>query len=128
MTQCQKSFDHLRELLMEYPILRYPDPQKSYTVFTDASGIGWSGVLTQEYEDKKGRLKHHPICYVSGQFRGSQLKLGSTHQRGIRHLHVDSLISLLHIRSGCYHKMRPPPFEEVFDEKDDERESEQLGC
>ena len=53
---------------MEYPILRYPDQQKSYTVFTDASGIGWSGVLTQEHEDKKGRLKNHPICYVSGQF------------------------------------------------------------
>ena len=66
--QCQKSFDHLRELLMEYPNLRYPDPQKSYTVFTDASGIGWSGVLTQEHEDEKGRLKNHPICYVSGQF------------------------------------------------------------
>ena len=71
--QCQKSFNHLRELLMEYPILRYPDPKKGYTVFTDASGIGWSGVLTQEYPDEKGRIKHHPICYVSGQFRGSQL-------------------------------------------------------
>ena len=71
--QCQKSFNHLRELLMEYPILRYPDPKKGYTVFTDASGIGWLGVLTQEYPDEKGRIKHHPICYVSGQFRGSQL-------------------------------------------------------
>ena len=58
---------------MEYPILRYPDPKKGYIVFTDASGIGWSGVLTQEYPDEKGRIKHHPICYVSGQFRGSQL-------------------------------------------------------
>ena len=71
--QCQKSFDHLRELLMQYPILRYPDPKRGYTVFTDASGIGWSGVLTQEYPDEKGRIKAHPICYVSGQFRGSQL-------------------------------------------------------
>ena len=71
--QCQKSFDHLRDLLMQYPILRYPDPKRGYTVFTDASGIGWSGVLTQEYPDEKGRVKAHPICYVSGQFRGSQL-------------------------------------------------------
>ena len=55
--QCQKSFDHLRELLMEYPILRYPDPMKGYTVFTDASGIGWSGVLTQEHEDEKGQTE-----------------------------------------------------------------------
>ena len=34
---------------MQYPILRYPDPKKGYTVFTDASGIGWSGMYTQEY-------------------------------------------------------------------------------
>ena len=42
-------------------------------MYTDASGIGWSGVLTQEETDDKGKSKSHPICYVSGQFRGSQL-------------------------------------------------------
>ena len=71
--QCGKAFDHLRELLMQYPILRYPDPTKGYVLYTDASGIGWSGVLTQEYADEKNKSKQHPICYVSGQFRGSQL-------------------------------------------------------
>ena len=70
--KCEKSFCHLRELLMQHPILRYPDPSKGYTLFTDASGIGWAGVLTQEFEDEKGKSKQHPICYVSGQFRGSQ--------------------------------------------------------
>ena len=30
------------------------------------------GVLTQEYEDS-GIKKYHPVCYVSGLFRGSQL-------------------------------------------------------
>ena len=57
---------------MEHPIPRYPDPNHGYTLFMDASGIGWAGVLTQEFEDDKGKRKHHPICYVSGQFRGSQ--------------------------------------------------------
>ena len=71
--QCSKAFKHLRELLMEYPILRYPDPKQGYILYTDASGIGWSGVLTQEHQDKKGKSKNHPICYISGQFRGSQL-------------------------------------------------------
>ena len=42
-------------------------------MYTDASGIGWSGVLTQEHLDEKGKGKNHPICYISGQFRGSQL-------------------------------------------------------
>ena len=58
---------------MEYPILRYPDPKQGYILYTDASGIGWSGVLTQEHLDDRGKAKNHPICYVSGQFRGSQL-------------------------------------------------------
>ena len=71
--QCSKAFNHLRELLMEYPILRYPDPKQGYILYTDASGIGWSGVLTQEHLDKNGKPKNHPICYVSGQFSGSQL-------------------------------------------------------
>ena len=71
--QCSKAFNHLRELLMEYPILRYPNPKQGYILYTDASGIGWSGVLTQEHLDEKGKSKNHPICYVSGQFRGSQL-------------------------------------------------------
>ena len=71
--QCSKAFNHLRELLMEYPILRYPDPKQGYILYTDASGIGWSGVLTQELLDDRGKAKNHPICYVSGQFRGSQL-------------------------------------------------------
>ena len=71
--QCAKAFNHIRELLMEYPILRYPNPTQGYILYTDASGIGWSGVLTQEHLDEKGKTKNHPICYVSGQFRGSQL-------------------------------------------------------
>ena len=47
-------------------------PNHGYILFTDASGIGWVGVLTQEFEDDKGKKKQHPICYLSGQFRGSQ--------------------------------------------------------
>ena len=62
---------------MEYPILRYPDPTQGYILYTDASGIGWSAVLTQEHLEEKGKVKNHPICYVSGQFRGSQLNWAS---------------------------------------------------
>ena len=72
MDNCQKLFDNLRELLTKYPILRYPDPSKDYTLFTNASKFGYAGVLTQEYEDN-GIKKYHPVCYVSGLFRGSQL-------------------------------------------------------
>ena len=60
--QCAKVFNHLRKLLMEYPILRYPNPTQGYILYTDANGIGWSGVLTQEHLDEKGKAKNHPIA------------------------------------------------------------------
>ena len=63
----------MKEMMMKYPILRYPDTSKSYTLFTDARKLGWAGVLTQTHEDERGVPKQHPICYVSGLFRGSQL-------------------------------------------------------
>ena len=47
--RCQKSFDNLRELLTKYPILRYPHPNKNYTLFTDVSKFGYAGVLRQKY-------------------------------------------------------------------------------
>ena len=71
--RCQKAFELMKGMMMKYPILRYPDTSKSYTLFTDASKLGWAGVLTQTHEDEKGVPKQHPICYVSGLFRGSQL-------------------------------------------------------
>ena len=70
--KCQISFENLRELLTKYPILSYQDPSKDYTLFTDASKFGYVGVLRQECEDS-GIKKYHPVCYVSGLFRGSQL-------------------------------------------------------
>ena len=58
--QCAKAFNHLRELLMEYSILRYPNPTQGYILYTDARGIGWSGVLTQEHLDEKRQSKEPP--------------------------------------------------------------------
>ena len=49
---------------------------KGYTVYTDASKYGWAGVLTQAHTsivEGKKVTTDHPIAYVSGLFRGSQL-------------------------------------------------------
>ena len=54
--ECENCFQILKEFL-QAPILKYPDPQASYTLYTDASKYGTD----------------HPITYVSGLFRGSQL-------------------------------------------------------
>ena len=66
--ECEKCFQILKEFLQQAPILRYPDPQASYTLYTDASKYAYAGVLTQHNNGTD-----HPITYVSGLFRGSQL-------------------------------------------------------
>ena len=74
--QCQFSFQMLKDALMSAPILKYPDTDKPYTIFTDASKYGWASVLTQEHTsiiDGKQVTTNHPVTYVSGMFRGSQL-------------------------------------------------------
>ena len=78
--QCQASFEMLKDALITSPILKYPDPNKPYTLFTDASKYTWACVLTQEHEHKKdGKIFkiNHPITFASGLFKGSQLNLAA---------------------------------------------------
>ena len=73
---CQKSFELLKEALCGEPVLKYADTSKPYTLYTDASKYGWAGVLTQPHTtitDGKPTTTDHPIAFVSGLFRGSQL-------------------------------------------------------
>ena len=73
---CQESFEMLKTSLMSEPILTYPDPNLPYVLFTDASKYAWACVLIQEkthvVDDKEIQILH-PITYMSGLFRGSQM-------------------------------------------------------
>ena len=61
---------------MTEPILTYPDPNLPCVLFTDVSKYAWACVLTQEkthmVEGKEIKILH-PITYMSGLFRGSQM-------------------------------------------------------
>ena len=73
---CQEAFELLKSSLMTEPILTYPDPSLPYVLFTDASKYAWACVLTQEkthvVDDRKVQILH-PITYISGLFKGSQM-------------------------------------------------------
>ena len=74
--KCQTSFELLKEALIKEPILRFPDPNKPYILYTDTSKYAWLCVLTQQYThdiDNKQIVVNHPITYISGLFKGSQL-------------------------------------------------------
>ena len=74
--ECQKSFKLLKSFQCGEPILKYADTSKPYTLYTDASKYRWAGVLTQSHTtviDGKSVTTDHPVAFVSGLYRGSQL-------------------------------------------------------
>ena len=88
--ECQKAYDLLKEYLLKEPILRYPDPELPYILYTDASKYAWAGVLTQSYThfiEEKEREVHHPITYLSGLFKGSQMNWAYPYQGGLCNIH-----------------------------------------
>ena len=95
--ECEAVFQMLKDALCDPPILKYPDPNRKYVLFTDASKYGWAGVLTQPYEEvdsstsstkEQSKIVHHPIAYVSGLFRGSQLNWAALNKGSLCYLFV----------------------------------------
>ena len=64
--KCQNSYDQLKEMPVEAPVLTQPTSKKEYTLYSDASGIGLRFVLMQDgkvvaYASKQ--LKPHEQNY-----------------------------------------------------------------
>jgi hypothetical protein len=67
-SDCERSFQHLKQLLTNAPILRISDPNEYFIVCTDACNEGLGGVLCQNgfvicYESRK--LKEHERNYAT---------------------------------------------------------------
>lgn len=58
--KCERSFERLKESLVEAPVLAYADPSKPYELHVDASRDGIGGVL---YQESEGKLR--PVAYMS---------------------------------------------------------------
>src|SRR5204863_5738632 len=57
----QTALDRLKECLIKAPILQYPDFEKPFILYTDASGIGLGAVLSQKDDENRERV----IAYAS---------------------------------------------------------------
>ena len=79
---CKTGFEYSKTCLTESPILKYPNPQKRYVVFTDASDQAAAAVLTQEYKDDDNEIKEMPISYLSAQFSDTQFKWSTAVKEG----------------------------------------------
>ena len=69
------TFLHLKEAIIQEPILHYPDPDKKYIVYTDASEDVCGAKLSQEHNGAE-----FPVAFLSHTFTETQLKWSTTEQ------------------------------------------------
>ncbi|CAF5133428.1 unnamed protein product, partial [Rotaria magnacalcarata] len=75
---CQQAFDHLRHLLIEAPIIAYPQFDKTFILQLDASDFGLSAILAQKLVDDDGVQREHVIGYASRTLTSSERKFSPT--------------------------------------------------
>ena len=69
------TFLHLKEAIVQVPILHYPNLNKKYTVYTDASDDACGAQLSQEHNGTE-----FPVAFLSYTFMETQWKWSSTEQ------------------------------------------------
>ena len=67
-SECQKSFQSLKDILCSHPVLRAPDFGKPFKLACDASNLAAGSALLQE--DDQG--VDHPVAYYSRKFNTAQ--------------------------------------------------------
>ena len=70
-----KAFLTLKEAIIQAPILCYPDPNRKYIVYTDASDDACGAQLSQEHNGTE-----FPIAFLSHTFMETQRKWSTTEQ------------------------------------------------
>ena len=69
------TFLNLKEAIIQAPILCYPDPNKKYIVYTDASADACRVQLSQEHDGTE-----FPVAFLSHTFTEAQRKWSTTKQ------------------------------------------------
>ena len=70
-----EAFLHLKEAIVQAPIMHYPNPNKTYIVYTDASDDTCGAQLSQEHNGTK-----FPVAFLSHTFMETQHKWSTTEQ------------------------------------------------
>ena len=75
----QTAFIHLKNAIVQAPILHYPNPNKPYIVYTDASDDTCRAQLSQEHKGTE-----FPVAFLSHTFSETQCKWSTTEQEAFR--------------------------------------------
>ena len=73
------AFAACKQMLSNACMLAFPDPQKEFCLYTDASEHSWGAVLTQMPREDIGKKleeqRHEPLFFLGSQFKASGLSL-----------------------------------------------------
>ena len=75
MPDHQTAFEHLKNAIVQAPILHYPNPNKAYIVYTDALDDACRAQLSQEHDGTE-----FPVAFLSHTFSETQCKWSTTEQ------------------------------------------------
>jgi hypothetical protein len=70
----EKAFNKLKQLLIQAPVVAYPDFTKPFILYTDGSHTGLGAILEQKDEEGRGRV----IAYASRTIRGAEERYSAT--------------------------------------------------
>ena len=82
-TECQQSFETIKTLLTSAPLLKRPDFDKPFIVYTDASDVGIGGLLTQVYDGVE-----HIIGYASRTLSCAEKNCGVSERECLAIVHL----------------------------------------
>ncbi len=71
-TDCQHAFESLKSALTSPPVLAYPDYDRPFKLYTDASSFAVGGVLGQDDAEGKERV----VCYVGRSLTSQERNYG----------------------------------------------------
>ena len=80
--ECEIAFNKLKDLLVTYPIIRFPDWSRLFVIKTDASSYGIGAVLLQLYEVDQS-IQLFPVCYSSWSLKAAERNYSVTDKEGL---------------------------------------------
>ena len=113
--QCQDALDYLKEIFCSKPILKFPDPNKDFILYTDASNNTYSGVLCQPQSNDNDIRQ---VTYFSGTFTAQNKSWCATEKEAYAMLksvqRFDYYLGGIECTLRCDHKPLEPFFPEAW--------------